>query len=155
MARLASFSGCLRDLKSSNALLSADGIVVKVADVGSAALVGAEGLANDRSLGTMAWAAPELLAGATVDAKVLTTRSKILVCASAIAGGAVALGAKVLALYASWMAGCVGMAGIRPVGCHCEWQHGQPARHVTASFKPEHVTMNALHRMLTLAACAC
>lgn len=49
-----------RDLKSSNVLLSADGRTAKVADVGAAAMMDAEYVS--RNFGTLAWAAPELLA---------------------------------------------------------------------------------------------
>ncbi len=55
-----------RDLKSRNVLLSADWGTAKIADVGTAAITDAEGYLTQgagQMIGTLAWAAPELLLG--------------------------------------------------------------------------------------------
>ena len=57
-----------RDLKSSNILLTAEG-VAKVADVGLAKMAGHADLSYDPTAGTFAYAAPELLLGAICSTK--------------------------------------------------------------------------------------
>mmetsp|Transcript_3518 Transcript_3518/g.10219 ORF Transcript_3518/g.10219 Transcript_3518/m.10219 type:complete len:508 (+) Transcript_3518:246-1769(+) len=58
-----------RDLKSKNVLLTKDG-VAKIGDVGMAKIMSDGYLTRDGALGTMAWAAPELLLGEKCSEKV-------------------------------------------------------------------------------------
>lgn len=58
-----------RDLKSKNVLLTRDG-VAKIGDVGMAKIMSDGYLTRDGALGTMAWAAPELLLGEKCSEKV-------------------------------------------------------------------------------------